>query len=99
MEATLFAKATDPSYEITCVSLWRQVAHRAQTIAEGKELAGFPASWLIESLVWVQSFEKRVLVVVAKFGAIGWPEAGQQVVERNNDVDCLPWLHATTNGS
>jgi hypothetical protein len=44
-----------------------------QAIAEGKELAGLPASWLIESLVSVQSFEKRVLVVVAKFGAIGWP--------------------------
>ena len=60
----------DPSYEITYVSLWRQGAHRVQTRTESEELTGISASWLIESLVSVQSFEKRVLAVAVKFGAI-----------------------------
>ena len=41
-----------------------------QTRAQAEELTGIPASWLIESLISVQSFEERTLAIAAKFGAV-----------------------------
>jgi len=76
MKAALLGKVTDPS----CNCHTRQLVKRSRYIQnrkreywmKGQDPTGKPASWSMESLVSVKSFEKRAVAVALKFAALGF---------------------------